>query len=70
MTLSAHKSNPSPRRADYDNRFIFHLEMRHGRPECALECNDYSVRRVATVLEYMITVYGFKRQSACAQGRT
>jgi len=53
MTLSAHKSNPSPRRADYDNRFIFHLEMRHGRPECALECNDYSVRRAATVLEYM-----------------
>jgi hypothetical protein len=45
MTLSAHKSNPSPRRADYDNRFIFHLEMRHGRPECALECNDYSVPR-------------------------
>jgi len=29
--------------------------MKHGRPECALECNNYTVRRAATVLEYMST---------------
>jgi ribosomal protein S18 acetylase RimI-like enzyme len=55
MTLPAYNLNPSPRLAEYDNRFILHLEMKQGRPECALECNDYSVRRAATVLEYMGT---------------
>jgi len=52
MTLPAYKPNPSPRSAEHDNGFIFNLEMKHGRPECAIECNEYSVRRAATVLEY------------------
>ena len=55
MSLPAYHSNPPPRSAGYDNRFIFHLEMNHGRPECALECDTYSVRRAATVLECMST---------------
>ena len=55
MTAVAHESKPAPRVAEYDRRFIFHLEMRQGSPECALECNDYSVRRAATMLEYMGT---------------
>ncbi len=55
MTLPAYKTNSSPRLAEYDSRFIFHLEMKHGWPECTLECDDYRVRRAATVLEYMST---------------
>jgi hypothetical protein len=55
MSLPAYHSNPSPQSARCDDQFIFHLEMKHGRPECALECNNYSVRRAATVLEYMST---------------
>lgn len=52
MTLSANQPNPSPRSAEHANGFIFNLEMKHGRPECAIECGEYSVRRAATVLEY------------------
>jgi hypothetical protein len=52
MTLTAYQPNPSPRSAEHGNGSIFHLEMKHGRPECAIECNQYSVRRAATLLEY------------------
>ena len=52
MNLPAYALNPSPRPTAYDSRIIFHLEMTDGRPECALECNDYSVRRAATVHDY------------------
>ncbi len=43
------------RPAQCDNQFVFHLEMKHGRPECALEGREFSVRRAATVLEYADT---------------
>jgi hypothetical protein len=52
MTQPAYQFDRSPRPAEYDSRFTFHLEMKHGRPECALECEDFSVRRAATVLDY------------------
>jgi hypothetical protein len=52
MTQLAYKSAASPRLAEYDQRFVFQLEMKHGRPECALECNEFSVRRAATVIEH------------------
>src|SRR4051812_35568837 len=52
MTQTAYKTNQPPRTANYDQRFVFHLEMKHGRPECALECDEFSVRRAATVFEY------------------
>src|SRR4051812_21688950 len=55
MTVPAYQWNPSPRPAENDNRFVFHLEMKHGQPECAIECNEYSVRRAATLLEYKKT---------------
>ena len=55
MTQPAYKFNRLPRHAEYDNRFTFQLEMKHGRPECALECNDFSVRRAATVIDYAET---------------
>ncbi len=51
MTRSAYQTHPSLRAADYDNKLIFQLEMKHGRPECAIECNEFSVRRAATALE-------------------
>jgi len=35
------------RLAEYDNH-LFASGKKQGRPECALECNDYSVRRAAT----------------------
>lgn len=55
MSPREYNSKPSPQSAEYDDRFIFHLEMKHGRPECALECKNYSVRRAPTVLEYKET---------------
>src|SRR4051812_13207880 len=55
MTHLAYKSAARPRLAEYDQRFVFQLEMKHGRPECALECEQFSVRRAATVFEYANT---------------
>lgn len=52
MTRPSYKLDRSQKQAEHDNRFTFQLEMKHGRPECALECNDFSVRRTATVLDY------------------
>jgi hypothetical protein len=55
MTVPAYQWNPSSQPAENDNRFVFHLEMKHGQPECAFECNEYSVRRAATLHEYKNT---------------
>ncbi|MDB5810104.1 MAG: Long chain N-acyltyrosine synthase [Betaproteobacteria bacterium] len=55
MTQLAYKSAAPPRISEHDQRFIFQLEMRHGKPECALECDEFSVRRAATVFEYADT---------------
>ena len=55
MTRPAYQSHPSLRPGGYDDRLIFQLEMKHGRPECALECNEFSVRRAATALERIDT---------------
>ena len=55
MTQRAYRSQVSPRPAAYDDRFFFQLEMKHGRPECALEGSEFSVRRAATVVEYAET---------------
>lgn len=54
MTHPAYQQSTT-RPAQTDNRFVFHLEMKHGRPECSLEGRDFSVRRTATVLEYSDT---------------
>ena len=55
MSPRAYNSNLSPQSEEYDDHLIFHLEIKHGRPECALECKNYSVRRAETVLEYKET---------------
>src|SRR4051794_9940702 len=52
MTQLAYRAAAPRALAEYDQRFVFHLEIKHGRPECALECDEFSVRRAATVFEY------------------
>lgn len=54
MTHPAYQQSTT-RPARSDNRLVFHLEMKQGRPECALEGRDFSVQRAATVLEYSDT---------------
>jgi hypothetical protein len=55
MTPPAYRLYPSLRSAAYDNRFVLHLDMKHGRPECALECSDFTVRRAKTSVECLET---------------
>ena len=52
MTPPAHRPRPWLGPVSNDKRFVVELESKHGRPECALECGDFSVRRSASLREH------------------
>lgn len=51
MTPPAYRFHSSLRPVDHGKRFVVEVEPRNGKPECAFEFSDYSVRRAASRLE-------------------